>query len=205
MRRAWVAVPAALVFAQLFGAAPAEAQVGAAIRQYSSQITIEKSGDLRIVEQIVYDFGSNSKHGITREIPTRSHYKNTRYDRLEPVSDVAVSGSPGTPTKTKVSTEAGFTDIRVGDSHRTITGVHTYTIAYRVRGVLNSFPDHDELYWNAVGDQWFVSIDSAVATVSAPAPIQRVACFEGPTGSSLSCCDPASSARLSTPRPTRWT
>jgi len=53
-------------------------------------------------EQIVYDFGDNSKHGITRDIPTRFHYNN-RYDRLEPVSDIRVTGSPGTPVETKIT------------------------------------------------------------------------------------------------------
>src|SRR4051812_37853984 len=197
MRRAWVAV-AVVAVSVVGGAAPAGAQVGEAIRRYSSQITIEQSGDLRVVEQIVYDFGSNSKHGITRDIPTRFRYKNMRFDRLEPVSDVAVSASPGTPTNTKVSTEAGVTHIRIGDSDRTITGVHTYNIAYRVRGVLNSFPDHDELYWNAIGDQWFVPIDSAVATVSAPGIIQGVACFAGRSGSSLSCDKAAASGSTAT-------
>jgi uncharacterized protein (TIGR04222 family) len=167
-------------------AGPAAAQTGESIRRYQSQITIEPTGDLRVVEQIAYDFGSSSRHGITREIPTRFHH-DSRYDRVEPVSAVAVTASPGTPTQTKISTQSGNTVIRIGDPKRTITGVHTYNIAYRVRGALNSFSDHDELYWNAIGTEWFLFIEGAGATVSAPAAVTRVACFAGDKGSSLSC------------------
>jgi uncharacterized protein (TIGR04222 family) len=188
MRRTSAAIAVTAVLVLVLGAAaPAHAQAGESIRRYQSQITIEQSGDLRVAEQIDYDFGDNSRHGITRDIPTRFHYKDTRYDRLEPVSDVAVTGSPGTPVQTKVTTDGAATHIRIGDPNRTITGEHTYTINYRVRGALNAFPDHDELYWNAIGMEWFVLIQNAAATVSAPAAITGVACFAGPKGSSLSC------------------
>jgi len=150
------------------------------------QIAIERPGDLRIVEQIVYDFATTPHHGITRDIPTRFHYDG-RYDRLEPVSSVAVTASPGTPTQTQVSTQSGHTHIRIGDPNRTITGVHTYSIAYRVRGVLNSFRDHDELYWNAIGTEWFVPIEAAAVTVTAPAAVMGADCFAGPQRSNLGC------------------
>jgi uncharacterized protein (TIGR04222 family) len=186
MRKTWAVAPLLVVLALVVGAAPAGAQAGESIQSYQSQITIEQSGDLRIVEQIVYDFGDNSRHGITRDIPTRFHYDN-KFDRLEPIDAIVVTGSPGTPTQTQVSDESGTTNLRIGDPNRTITGVHTYTIAYRVRGALNSFPDHDELYWNAIGDEWFVAISNAGATVSAPAAFTKATCFAGPQGSNLPC------------------
>ena len=182
-----LAVGVCAVALSLFAGAPAaRAQVGEAIRGYQVQVAVERSGDLRIVEQIAYDFGTTPHHGITRDVPTRFHYDG-RYDRLEPVSDVAVTASPGTPTQTQVSTQSGHTHIRIGDRNRTITGLHTYTIAYRVGGVLNSFSDHDELYWNAIGTEWFVPIEGAAVTVSAPASVSGVGCFTGPKGSNLAC------------------
>jgi len=183
---AWILAPLVALAALIGLAPPAHAQAGESIQRYDSQISIEPSGDLHVVEQIVYDFGDNSKHGITRDIPTRFHYNN-RYDRLEPVSDIRVTGSPGTPVETKITDDTGSTHIRIGDPNRTITGVHTYTIAYTARGVLNSFPDHDELYWNAIGTEWFVFINNATAKVTAPAAITGAACFAGEKGSNLAC------------------
>jgi len=186
-KTAGVVVAVVAVLAIVLGsAAPARAQADESIQRYQTQITIEPSGDLAVVEQIVYDFGDNSRHGITREIPTRFHYDN-RNDRLEPLSEIRVSGSPGTPVQTKVSTSGATTGIRIGDPNHTITGVHTYTISYRVRGALNRFSDHDELYWNAIGTEWLVTIQNAGATVSAPAAITAATCFAGPTGSDLPC------------------
>jgi uncharacterized protein (TIGR04222 family) len=164
----------------------AGAQVGEAIRRYEVQITIQPAGDLQVRERIAYDFGANARHGITRQIPTRFHFDN-RSDRLEPVSDVAVATSAGTPGQTKVSSSGGQTSIRIGDPNRTVTGLHTYTLSYRVRGALNRFADHDELYWNAIGNEWSVPIEAAVVDVSAPATITRVACFAGPAQSRLPC------------------
>jgi uncharacterized protein (TIGR04222 family) len=196
--RVVVAVTALAVGLVLGMAVPVRAQAGEAIRRYEVQVTIERSGDLHVVEGITYDFGFHARHGITREIPTRFHY-DRRYDRLEPVSEVSVTTSSGTPGQTKIqSISGGRTSIRIGDPDRTITGVHTYNISYRVRGALNAFTDHDELYWNAVGDEWSVPIASAVTAVSAPTTIGRVACFAGAAQSRLSCDEAAANGPSAT-------
>ncbi len=62
-----------------------------------------------------------------------------------------------------------------------------------MRGALNAFRDHDELYWNAIGTEWSTFIRQAVVTVEAPADITQVACFQGSFGSTLPC-DGASSS-----------
>jgi Predicted membrane protein (DUF2207). len=50
-------------------------------------------------------------------------------------------------------------------------GRHTYEIVYRVQGAMNGFADHDELFWNAIGDQWEQSIGEMNVRVSGPAGI----------------------------------
>jgi Predicted membrane protein (DUF2207) len=62
-----------------------------------------------------------------------------------------------------------------------------YTVVYRVEGTLNGFADHEELYWNAIGNDWEVPIQQASVTVSAPAPISQVACYVGPIDSTRPC------------------
>ena len=197
-RLAFVALTAVALALSVAAAGPAGSQVGEVIHRYEVSITMERSGDLRVVERIAYDFGGTPRHGILREVPTRFHYDG-RYDRLEPVSDVSVTASADTPVNTKVESGAGGrTVIRVGDPNRTITGVHTYSIAYRVAGAFNSFEDHDELYWNAIGDEWSVLIETATVQVTAPTTIARVACFAGPTQSRLSCAQAAADGSSAT-------
>jgi len=183
-----------VVGAVCIGGAPASAGVGEGIRNYEVEIQIEPSGDLLITETIVYDFGDLAfdRHGIFRDIPVRFDYapkKNT--DRVYEIDVVSVEGSEGTPDEYTTSEfkngSVGFFQIKIGDADTTIEGEHTYEIVYRVKGALNGFEDHDELYWNAIGDQWATIIDRAVATVDAPANITAIRCFKGAFGSTAEC------------------
>ncbi|HET9671639.1 MAG TPA: DUF2207 domain-containing protein, partial [Actinomycetota bacterium] len=152
---------------------------------YEVDIRIADDGDLLIVERIDYDFGDAERHGIFRTIPSR-FYVDQVHDRVMPVEDVSAE-SPTAPADVDVSTEGGVTSIRIGDEDVEITGRHRYTIRYRVEGALNGFDDHDELFWNAVGVEWDVPIDRASATVTAPAPIRRVTCYQGWERSTEAC------------------
>jgi uncharacterized membrane protein YgcG len=162
------------------------------IDRYSVDLTIERTGTLLVHETIVYDFGTIPKHGIFRDIPVRFDYpKKADTDRVYELEDVSIKASEGTSadyeTEEFDDNDIGYERFRIGDPDTTISGVHTYDITYRVKGALNGFEDHDELYWNAVGGQWPVTIDTASTTVDAPTTISKVACFLGSFGSSLPC------------------
>src|SRR5436309_15436149 len=61
------------------------------------------------------------------------------------------------------------------------------TSVYRVRRGLLRFEDHDELYWNATGDEWEVPIQHAEVYVNTPAGVSdkdvRTTAYTGPRGS----------------------
>jgi uncharacterized membrane protein YgcG len=156
------------------------------IRSYSADIRIEKNGAIAVVERIGYDFDGFERHGIYRDIPNRLTYDDT-YDRVFPIEVRSVTATGGAPDQYETFQEGPNFRIRIGDPDKTISGIHTYTISYEVRGALNPFIDHDELYWNALGTEWMVPVLRASARVTAPAPIQKIACFAGPLRSSLPC------------------
>jgi uncharacterized membrane protein len=161
------------------------------IDAYRVDIRIEPNGDLTITEQIEYDFGSEERHGIFRDIPTTLRYDD-EHDRRYPLEVLSVATSEGTPDDYEVEgVEGGRTRIRIGDEDRTISGRHTYRIVYRVEGALNGFPTHDELYWNAIGTDWDTTIFNPSVTVRLPSPQDpesvEVICFAGPEGSQLPC------------------
>lgn len=180
--RSSLAVPALL----LLFASPSWAQTAEVIHDYAVEIWILPDGDLGITETIDYDFATELHHGIFRTIPTRFFHDDVN-DRIYPIEDVSVTATGGAPTDTEVSQEGSATVIRVGDPDVEISGRHTYTLAYRVEGALNGFADHDELYWNAIGDEWDVPIEGAVVTVHTPTGIRRVTCFQGYAGSTEPC------------------
>jgi uncharacterized membrane protein YgcG len=193
-QRALAAVVLAAGLALVIPAAPAQAQATEQILDYAVDLRIEAGGALLVTERIAYDFGTEERHGILRDLPVRFRYDG-RYDRVYPVHVLNVSGSPGTPAQYKVEDVDAILRIRIGDPDQIISGRHGYTIVYRVEGTLNGFADHDELYWNAIGTQWEVPIKRASVRVSAPAAISRVACYAGPAGSKVSCASSRADGR----------
>ena len=170
----------------VLGAAPAQAAFGETIRSYDVTLTVLRNGDLRVSETIEYDFGAAQRHGIFRDIPTRVPY-DQKDDRVYELDDVSVTSPTGAPADVDRSESAGVTSLRIGDPDETVTGRQVYDIDYTVHGALNAFEDHDELYWNAIGDKWDVQILAATVAVELPAEPTQVACFAGYTGSSLPC------------------
>jgi len=77
-------------------------------------------------------------------------------------------------------------EIRIGDAERTVSGVQTYVLRYRVRRAVDFHPDHDELYWNATGDEWAVPIAAARVRVDLPQAVPdedvSVAVYTGARG-----------------------
>lgn len=164
------------------------------IEQFDSTITVHRSGELSVAERITYDFGVVPHHGIYRDIPNRYHYDD-RYDRVVEIRDVAVRTDPGTPATFSTSQEDDNLRLKIGDPDRTIVGQHTYLITYRVVGALNAFSDHDELNWNAVGAAWDVPVSRAIARVTVPSDITRVACYAGDPDSRLGCTSSRAAGR----------
>jgi len=166
------------------------------ISSYDVDIRIETTGDIHVTEVIDYDFATAQRHGIFREIPVRLHYDD-RYDRIFPLDQISIHGSAGTPDTYKTENVGSRKRFKIGDPDKTISGAHRYTVAYRVRGALNHFRDHDELYWNAIGVEWPVSVGRATVRVTAPAAVTAVACFRGEFRSSLPCDSATHTDRVS--------
>jgi hypothetical protein len=180
----------AAAFVLFVAASPAHAATPAGvehIERFTVDMDVARDGLLSVHEEIVYDLGTVPHHGILRDIPVRETYGNDgRYERVYRVHLEGVTAE-NAPDGVKTSKEGAFLRIRIGDPDRTITGVHRYTIDYTVEGALTGFGDHDELFWDAIGTLWPVTIDAALIRVTMPADITRVACFTGPEGSRLSC------------------
>ncbi len=189
MKKAALLVASLLAVLAAAGLVPSRAQAdGERIDSYAVAIEVEADGTLLVREEIAYDFGSSERHGIFREIVTRQRYDD-RFDRSYPLNVISVTATPPNTSAHYEVEDAGggLTRLRVGDAARTISGRHTYLITYRLRGTMNGFDDHDELYWNVIGAQWDVPIDRASVTVRAPAPATSAICFAGATGSNAPC------------------
>jgi len=187
----------ALAFAILGLFTFANAQVEERIREFDVTITVSVNGKIDVVERITYDFGTAQRHGIIRNIPVRFHYDDV-YDRVYRLEVIDVSSDTAPDQYARESPGGGYAALRIGDPDRTITGIHTYSIRYSVEGALNGFAEHDELYWNATGNEWNVPIDHARVVVNMPAAIRDVLCFAGADGSNAPCDEDDLRARTAT-------
>jgi uncharacterized membrane protein YgcG len=173
------------------------------IRNYDVDVRIDSAGTITVHETLDYDFGFIPKHGIFRDVPVRFDYPpKSNHDRVYPLDVVSVRASEGAASQYTIESGdnngIGMKRIKIGDPDRTITGLHTYDITYTLRGVLNGFRDHDELFLNAIGPGWTVPIERATVRVEAPIDITRAGCFSGPVESRLPCASADSSGTTAT-------
>ena len=166
--------------------ASAAAQGGERITSFQVDATIRADGTLAVTETIAYDFGDEERHGIERVLDLRESADDDR-DRVYALSDVRVSSPSGAPDAVQLIDGTTTTTIRVGDPDRTVTGRQTYRVDYVIGGLMNSFDDHDELFWEATGTRWRVGMDDVAVTVTTPGGLQRVACFAGDPSSRTPC------------------
>jgi uncharacterized membrane protein YgcG len=193
------------VFAQTAGIVPIELP-GEHISAYDIVVDVRTDGSAHIVETIDYDFGVLQRHGIFRDIITKqrvdasatgfggegastSSYDSGRYDRIYPLDVISVQAT-GASGKYKVEDgDGGRQRLRIGDSGALVSGRHTYRIEYTLKGVVNPQVGDDEFFWNLVGTEWTVPIQSVTAEVTVPGGATKVACFVGGYGSTEKCMD----------------
>ncbi len=176
----------ALVLLAAVRPSPVRADEGWVINQFDAAIGIQSDGSMHVVETILVDFGAQQKHGIFRYIPVVYSY-DEKNNRVYDLSVESVTDKNGKAWNYKTSRDGANEVIQIGDANRTVSGAQSYKITYRVRGALNAFSNHDELYWNVMGN-WPVQTLQATATVTLPGdtPI-TAACYQGPTGSTERC------------------
>ncbi|GAA1510830.1 DUF2207 domain-containing protein [Kribbella lupini] len=185
---------AALVVApspQVFAApSPATEQVDSLTIDYK----VGSDGVVQVTETIVYRFGESSgRHGIYRDLVVREPNGDDQ-DRRYDVTDVHVTSPTGADTSVRQedlqlgSPRTKALRLRIGAPDRTVTGdTATYVVSYRLRGAIRSFPDHDELYWNATGRGWIAPLQQTTVTVEVPGGVTRTACYAGESGASTPC------------------
>ncbi|MEO8538317.1 MAG: DUF2207 domain-containing protein [bacterium] len=185
------------------------ADEGWVIDSYDVNYDIQTDGTIDATETIHADFGSLSKHGIFRyfftanpcgepisgtqqptyECPSGT---NRKYD----YSILGVTKADGSKWKYDVSTTEGKLTVKIGDKDVLVSGKQDYVIHYVLKGALDRYDDHDELYWDVTGDDWPVTIAAFSMKITLPEGADAMAlCYEGSGGSNEQCeASPAGNA-----------
>ena len=123
----------------LFAAAPSvQAQAFEHISNFHVEAILTEERELKITEEITYDFGNLERRGIFRVIPERYDRDGAKYRYRYDVGETLINGEP---VQKKVTREGDAVRIRLGDPDVTITGEHTYTITYTTDRAVNYFPE----------------------------------------------------------------
>jgi uncharacterized membrane protein YgcG len=166
------------------------AETGWKIGDFKSVIDIQADGYVRVKETIRADFGALKRHGIFRDIPVGYLTSDGKSLAIEAKVNSVTDGTQPVPRAIpyETSNTNGNLRLKIGDANTLITGVQVYVIDYTLRGVLRSFENYDELYWNVTGDQWPIPTEHAEATFILPKDgIMQWACYFGARGSNESC------------------
>ena len=165
------------------------------ISSFKELVTINPDSSIAVVEDITYDFGAVAHHGIFRNIPYSYDRGGGKYNLQ--IKALSVTDGTGIPYKYSTSKTGGNFQIKIGDANTNLTGVREYILHYTVQGAINYFSDHDELYWNATGNDWTVPISNVqiqVAGLEQFGSAVTIACYSGAYGASVPCTQSANTA-----------
>lgn len=159
------------------------------IKDYGIEVKVNKDASLDITENIHVHFTA-PRHGIFRMIPFR--YRKVALPENTETAEQQLSSDEYTRTiienievdkwKFETSTEGDYKQIKIGSANSLVDGDQTYIIHYSVLNSINFFADHSELYFNLIGDQWPVQIDSVHFRVVLPGMLHEVPKYFVATG-----------------------
>ncbi|WP_154223020.1 DUF2207 domain-containing protein [Marinicella rhabdoformis] len=139
-----------------------------AILSYHSDITINESGLIDVVEHIsVYAKGWDIKRGIYRDFPTQ-YFGPLMTKRKVPFDVISVKrNGKASPYHTEKLNNG--IRIYIGSSNFLLPkGQHDYQIHYQTDNQLGYFTDYDEFYWNVTGTGWQFPIYDASVNIKLP-------------------------------------
>ena len=173
----------------LFLFLPVLAQAQERVVSYETIATIQSDSSVDIIERIAYDFGSNIKRGIYRDIDTVKRVGSQRY-RLE-VSDVSVTNQVGELYEVEILNRREDLRLNIGGDVPRWTGVIVFEIAYTVDGILLFNETNNALLLDAIGFDWGVPILDSQAQIILPTAVEpnelQFECFVGQPGSTSVC------------------
>ncbi len=165
------------------------------IISFHSDVQVQKSGTLHVVETIKIYNGNGGKNdqikrGIVRDFPTKY---TTREGFLSNVPFQLISITKnGEPEQYKTENLINGVRFYLGQSDILLDeGYYTYVITYETGNQLIFHKDKDEIYWNVNGNGWMFKAENVSCKISLPlgANILENNCYTGVQGSKNKDCN----------------
>lgn len=171
-------------------ALPTLASAQQQINDYTVHIELRSDGIATVQEEILYDFGTDQRHGIIREIPLIAKMPDGA-EREILITNLSVAGANGKEFPFDVSGGGNFVEIKIGDPNMYVRGEVLYVIRYDVVGAIRTLENAKEFYWNVIGNDWNVPISRVRLQVALPRTLLEsevaFACYSGSAGATSPC------------------
>ncbi len=146
------------------------------IERYEADAYINSSGEVQVVEDILYNFEGVPHHGIYRDIP-----KNDTF-----ITDIQAEQNSRRAQK-KVIGNKNYIRIKIGDPNSYAPNLSNYKISYTIKGyTVRNSGDVNKIIMDLIGTGWRVPIKKAILRVHLPQVLAgrvKVAVFRGIFGS----------------------
>lgn len=162
---------AALLALLVLCALPALAAASERILSYDVIVEVKADGSMEVTEHIrVRAEGRNIRRGLYRDFPTR--YKDKHGNNLVVGFKVLGVERDGQPVPWAAKGMQNGVRVTLGGNDLLPVPLDTtYTLRYRATRQLSFLDDHDELYWNAIGQGWQFRIDTGSVEIRLPQPV----------------------------------
>ncbi|MCX6809470.1 MAG: DUF2207 domain-containing protein [Candidatus Berkelbacteria bacterium] len=145
------------------------------VKDFKTQIIVNRDSSLDITENITADCGSAQKHGIFRVLPTRQILSSTK-NIESPIELISITDFNNNKIDYISSNDRISHTLtwKIGNENKLVSGVNYYKIKYHVKNaVRHNSSDFDELYWNLNGNFWDIPIDNFSASIAFPEEINK--------------------------------
>lgn len=140
------------------------------VKDFKTDLVLQTDESLLVTENITADAGNLSdKHGIFRVLPQK--FKTDNQTQALPTEIISVTNEQGSAHPYTLNTSQGTLVLKIGDPKNEVKGVNYYNLKYRVANTVQNYPDRDEFFWNILGPDWKLEIDSFQATLKFPEQI----------------------------------
>jgi len=133
------------------------------IQRFGIRVAVTRDNTATITETIVYDFLQNNRYGIFRDIPIDYKDGNDTYYLNFTLESVTRNG---TSEQVETNTVDGTKRLKIGDSARTISGIHTYVVTYTLSPIVTNKQGVPFLNLDVVGEGWQVPISNVSVSIS---------------------------------------
>ena len=144
------------------------AAAGETFSNFDARIRIYEDSSVEVTEEILVNVENiEINRGIIRSFPVE--YRDGKGNSIElgfEVIDISLDGQKIPWSSVRSGTNV---DVKIGDPDRIISkGLHTFLIKYRADRHIGFFEDHDELYWNVTGKDFYFPVLKASCMVALP-------------------------------------